>query len=101
MTQSLFTLITSDNISIEVDSTLLSKHSSVFADMFELPVNEDQKSECKVSETSKEIKLMIEVLDVESNQQKNYGLVEIRTLVKLSDKYHCEKLGFLAECSLW
>ena len=35
MNPALFTLITSDNILIEVDSTLLGKHSSVFADMFE------------------------------------------------------------------
>jgi hypothetical protein len=101
MTPALFTLITSDNISIEVDSNFLAKHSTIFADMFELPVNKDQKNECTVSETSKEIKLMMEALSVESNQQKQYGMIQIRTLVKLSDKYSINALALIAECALW
>jgi hypothetical protein len=101
MTPALFTLITSDNISIEVDSNFLAKHSTIFADMFILPLNKDQKNECTVSDTSNEVKLMMEALSVESNQQKQYELIEIRTLVQLSDKYSINALALIAECALW
>jgi hypothetical protein len=97
MALSTFTLITSDDISIEVDSTLLSKHSTIFADMFEISSTTVTPS-CTVSESESEINLMIEVLKEDKGE---YDLDQIKTLVKLADKYDSRTLSYAAKGSLW
>lgn len=101
MSLSTFTLVTSDNISIQVDPALLAKNSTVFADMMEMPRDKDKSSRCTVAETEKEIELMIEVLTVDANQQRKLELDALRTIVKLADKYHSNTLMYIAECNLW
>lgn len=98
---STFTLITSDQVSIQVDAGLLGKHSSIFADMFNLPSNAGGPS-CTVSESESELRLMIEVF--ESNADKGsveYNLVQITELVKLADKYDAVILSYAARVNLW
>lgn len=97
MTLSTFTLITSDNISIEVDATLLSKNSTIFADMFEISSTTDTPA-CTVSESESEINLMIEVLKEDKGE---YDLDQIKTLVKLADKYDSRTLAYAAKGNLW
>ena len=97
MALSTFTLVTADEISIEVDAILLSKHFTVFADMFEISSTTDTPS-CTVSESESEINLMMEVLKEDKGE---FDLDQIKILVKLADKYDSRTLSYAAKGSLW
>lgn len=89
-----FLIVCSDDVELQVDTSLLSRNSAVFRDMFQL---EAQDRECKVEETSTEFNLMTDAL---SSAPSGLSLNQIRVLVKLGDKYDSLMLNVVARMNL-
>ena len=89
-------LVTSDGERIEVDSAWLTAHSSVWKDTLE--IGSGSQRVCEVSETAKEIRLLVQAL--ESGQVES-SLESANTLVKLGDKYDIPAASASAKVVLW
>jgi hypothetical protein len=101
MTTAIIKLLTSDNKVVSVDTAFLSIHSIVFKEMFLLPQssdNDDSTAHCTISESEKDINLMIEGM---KGTVRDYNHEEMKVLIRLGDKYDCPGLFTACRVQLW
>jgi hypothetical protein len=101
MTTAMINLLTSDEKVVSVDTAFLSIHSIVFKEMFLLPQasdNDDSTAHCTISESEKDINLMIEGM---KGTVRDYNPEEMKVLIRLGDKYDCPGLFTACRVQLW